>query len=127
LKDVTAIGPLDSLELGPAGAQEPDRAVAPAQGRTRCPFRADAVGATAPATTGTPASASDTSGFLQFIFCALALGLSLGLDLGLGERLGVGGEATRTTDERRVELIDIPRMLQRAGQVSSLDRALAAR
>src|SRR6202035_3554803 len=35
LRDLAAVGPLHALQLGPAGTQEADRAVASAQGRPR--------------------------------------------------------------------------------------------
>ena len=75
--DLTAVGPLDALELGPGGAQEVDEAVAAA----RC---------VAP-----PALASRASGALAAVAGSSARACRLerlALDLGLGD---VGADARR--------------------------------
>src|ERR1700677_4484139 len=87
LKHMATIRPLDALQLGPAGAQKPDRAIAFAQGRTRRTLGADVAGPTATATPGatTAPAARRTAGLLQFVLAEIALRLFLDLDLFLGQ------------------------------------------
>src|ERR1039457_6341201 len=85
LEDLRAVGPLYALELGPAGTQEANDAVAFANGSAGGLLGADAA-AGAP-TTWRPAPRG-AGGFLKLIGSEVALAQGLGLDFGLGERFG---------------------------------------
>src|SRR5580704_17943921 len=120
LEDVTAVRPLDTLQLGPAGAQKADRAVAFANRGAGCLLGADAtVGAAA---TGTPAHRR-AGWFLKFVLADVALGQRLGLDFALGEVVDVGAlvgierHAAGAADERGVELVGVSGVLERSRHV----------
>ena len=78
-----AVGPLHALELGPAGAQEADGAVAFADRSAGGLLGADAAAGAAAARRPARGGAG---GFLKLVRGEVALAQGLGLDFGLGER-----------------------------------------
>jgi hypothetical protein len=112
---VSAVGPLDPLKLGPAGAQEGHRTVALAEGSTGgtrvagCDHRPTATtGPAAAATTG-----SDGGSLKQVVLRDL-LADALSAVAGLGGH----GDATGAADESGVELVDVSGgVVERTGHV----------
>jgi hypothetical protein len=127
LEDLTAIRPLYPLQLGPAGPQEANRAVAAPLGSARGLLGSG---------NATAATVAGLAGdLLNLVLAEVALGLRLVLDFVLGKMFwigsnatvrgrpcagGVHGHATCATHERGVELVDIARgVVERARHVST--------
>src|SRR3984957_777279 len=133
LEDMTAVGPLHTLELRPAGAQEADCFVAAAQRRAgRALEAATATGAAT--TTGSPtaaraatqasATAGGACGFLERVLCVEVEVIGR-VDAGfLDADVWHGGHAAGATHDGSVELVHVGGgVVERAGHVDALERA----
>jgi hypothetical protein len=106
LEDLTAIWPLHTLQLSPAGAQKADRSVAATQGSARRALHLAAMtrAATArAATTTTGATGAAWAG--RFLQRVLGFGLRLGFQF--GELFACRRHAAAAANERRIELVDV--------------------